>query len=166
MTSEDFNKTIGMLRPKLVNFAALFVKGGAATAEDLVQDAVIKLWRAQENQQIINPEALTLHILRNLCLDYLKLKKNNTEEIKPAYINLSSDSPHTALENKDGLAYIKKCMETLPEDQMLAVRLRDVLGYEIEEIAKILGTTEVNIRTMLSRARQKLREKILTNGKD
>ena len=166
MTSEEFNKTVGKLRPKLVNFAALFVKGGAATAEDLVQDAVIKLWRAQEAQIIINPEALTLHILRNLCLDYLKLKKNNTEELKPAYANLTSDSPYTALENKDSLTYIKKCMESLPEDQMLAVRLRDVLGYEIEEIAKILGTTEVNVRTMLSRARHKLREKILKNGKD
>gem|GEM_PF-460803 len=165
MTSQEFNRTIGAIRPKLVNFAALFVKSGAATAEDMVQDAVLKLWKTQETQQIKNTEALTLHILRNLCLDYLKLKKNNTEELKPAYSALVSESPLEKLERKDGLAFIKRCIETLPEDQMIAVRLRDVLGYEIGEIATILGTTEVNVRTMLSRARNKLREKISQNGK-
>ena len=44
---------------------------------------------------------------------------------------------------------------------MLAVRLRDVMGYEMEEIARILETSEGNVRTLLSRARQKLREKII-----
>ncbi len=46
---------------------------------------------------------------------------------------------------------------------MIAVRLRDIMGYEMIEIAHIIGTTEVNVRTLLSRARQKLREKILNS---
>jgi RNA polymerase sigma factor (sigma-70 family) len=49
---------------------------------------------------------------------------------------------------------------------MIAVRLRDIMGYEMDEIAKILGTSEGNVRTLLSRARQRLREKLLANGKD
>lgn len=165
MTSQEFNRTISALRPKLVNFAALFVNRGAATAEDMVQDAILKLWKAQESQEIKNPEALSLHIVKNICLDYLKLKKNNTEALQPLFSMPESGNPHTVLENRDGMAFIKRCMESLPGDQMVAVRLRDVMGYEMDEIAAILGTTEVNVRTMLSRARQKLREKILTNEK-
>jgi RNA polymerase sigma-70 factor (ECF subfamily) len=53
----------------------------------------------------------------------------------------------------------------LPREQMLAIRLRDVMGYEMSEIAVILDTSEGNVRTLLSRARQKLREKLLAKWK-
>lgn len=161
MTSQEFNILVGRIRPKLVNFAGTFVKAGPATAEDMVQDAVIKLWKARDIEEIKNPEALTLHILKNVCLDYLKLKKNNTEQLNTNMFRIGTDDPSSALEHKDQFAYIKSCMESLPFDQMLAVRLRDVMGYEMEEIARILETSEGNVRTLLSRARQKLREKII-----
>ena len=161
MTSQEFNILVGRIRPKLINFAGTFVKAGAATADDMVQDAVIKLWKAQEIQEIKNPEALTLHILRNVCLDYLRLKKNNTEQLNTNMSRIGTDDPSAALERKDQFAYIKSCMESLPADQMLAVRLRDVMGYEMEEIARILETSEGNVRTLLSRARQRIREKMM-----
>ncbi|HNW48461.1 MAG: sigma-70 family RNA polymerase sigma factor [Bacteroidales bacterium] len=161
MTEQEFNILVQRLRPKLINFAGGFVKTGAATAEDMVQDAVIKLWRTQEIQEVKNHEALTLHILKNVCIDYLRLKKNNTESLNVNSTHKLTDDPVVALERKDQFAFLRGCIDTLPSDQMLAVRLRDIMGYEMEEIAVILDTTEGNVRTLLSRARQKLREKIL-----
>ena len=161
MTEQEFNILVQRLRPKLINFAGGFVKTGAATAEDMVQDAVIKLWRTQEIQEVKNHEALTLHILKNVCIDYLRLKKNNTESLNVNVNHKLTEDPVTALESKDQFAFLRGCIDTLPSDQMLAVRLRDIMGYEMEEIAVILETTEGNVRTLLSRARQKLREKIL-----
>jgi RNA polymerase sigma-70 factor (ECF subfamily) len=70
------------------------------------------------------------------------------------------------MEGKDKLGVLRKCMESLPHDQMLALRLRDVMGYEMEEIAKILDTSEGNVRTLLSRARKKMKEKLTRHGKD
>lgn len=160
MTEQEFNILVQRLRPKLINFAGGFVKTGAATAEDMVQDAVIKLWRTQEIQEVKNHEALTLHILKNVCIDYLRLKKNNTESLNVNSTHKLTEDPVAALERKDQFAFLKGCIDTLPSDQMLAVRLRDIMGYEMEEIALILDTTEGNVRTLLSRARQKLREKI------
>ena len=160
MTEQEFNILVQRLRPKLINFAGGFVKTGAATAEDMVQDAVIKLWRTQEIQEVKNHEALTLHILKNVCIDYLRLKKNNTESLNVNVNHKLTEDPVTALESKDQFAFLRGCIDTLPSDQMLAVRLRDIMGYEMEEIAVILDTTEGNVRTLLSRARQKLREKI------
>ncbi|MBP1671485.1 MAG: polymerase Sigma-24 Subunit Subfamily [Bacteroidetes bacterium] len=160
MTEQEFNILVQRLRPKLINFAGGFVKTGAATAEDMVQDAVIKLWRTQEIQEVKNHEALTLHILKNVCIDYLRLKKNNTESLNVNSTHKLTEDPVAALERKDQFAFLRGCIDTLPSDQMLAVRLRDIMGYEMEEIAVILDTTEGNVRTLLSRARQKLREKI------
>ena len=160
MTEQEFNILVQRLRPKLINFAGGFVKTGAATAEDMVQDAVIKLWRTQEIQEVKNHEALTLHILKNVCIDYLRLKKNNTESLNVNSTHKLTEDPVAALERKDQFAFLRGCIDTLPSDQMLAVRLRDIMGYEMEEIALILDTTEGYVRTLLSRARQKLREKI------
>ena len=160
MTEQEFNILVQRLRPKLINFAGGFVKTGAGTAEDMVQDAVIKLWRTQEIQEVKNHEALTLHILKNVCIDYLRLKKNNTESLNVNSTHKLTEDPVAALERKDQFAFLRGCIDTLPSDQMLAVRLRDIMGYEMEEIAVILDTTEGNVRTLLSRARQKLREKI------
>jgi RNA polymerase sigma-70 factor (ECF subfamily) len=165
MTSQEFNILVGKLRPRLVLFANGFVKGGAATAEDMVQDAVIKLWRSNQLQEIRNPEALTVQILKNVCLDYLKLKKNNMDALNPNFRVFSESDPSEILESKDEMCNINGYMAKLPEDQMLAVRLRDIMGYEMEEIAHILGTTEGNVRTLLSRARQKLREQLLSKWK-
>ena len=160
MTEQEFNILVQRLRPKLINFAGGLVKTGAATAEDMVQDAVIKLWRTQEIQEVKNHEALTLHILKNVCIDYLRLKKNNTESLNVNSTHKLTEDPVAALERKDQFAFLRGCIDTLPSDQILAVRLRDIMGYEMEEIAVILETTEGNVRTLLSRARQKLREKI------
>ena len=160
MTEQEFNILVQRLRPKLINFAGGFVKTGAATAEDMVQGAVIKHWRTQEIQEVKNHEALTLHILKNVCIDYLRLKKNNTESLNVNSTHKLTEDPVAALERKDQFAFLRGCIDTLPSDQMLAVRLRDIMGYEMEEIAVILDTTEGNVRTLLSRARQKLREKI------
>lgn len=165
MTNQEFNIVVEKLRPKLLYFANGFVKEGAATADDMVQDAVLKLWNSKNIDEVRNAEALTIQILKNVCIDYLRLKKNNNEEIKPNFFALSECDPYKTLERKDDLRTIKDCLAELPDDQMMAVRLRDIMGYEMNEIAHIIGTTEVNVRTLLSRARQKLREKILKNEK-
>ena len=105
MTEQEFNILVQRLRPKLINFAGGFVKTGAATAEDMVQDAVIKLWRTQEIQEVKNHEALTLHILKNVCIDYLRLKKNNTESLNVNSTHKLTEDPVAALERKDQFAF-------------------------------------------------------------
>lgn len=165
MTSQEFNIVVAKLRPRLISFASGFVKDGASTADDMVQEAIIRLWKSNEMQEIRNPEALTMQILKNVCLDYLKLKKNNMSQLNPNFRVFADSDPSGVLESKDEICNINNYLASLPEDQMLAVRLRDIMGYEMEEIATILGTTEGNVRTLLSRARQKLREKLMSKWK-
>lgn len=161
MTTKEFNITVEKLRPKLMHFANGFVRTGAHTAEDLVQEAVLKLWKSQDAYQIRNAEALTMQILKNVCLDYLKIKKNISEELPPNIRIYNDSDPLLAVEQRERVARVRDLISALPPDQMLAVRLRDVMGYEMSEIAEMIGTTEGNVRTLLSRARQKLRDSLL-----
>lgn len=163
MTEREFNRHIDKMRPRLVGFAASFVNSGAATAEDMVQEAVIKVWGCRK--QVENVDALMTVVLRNVCLDYLRLRKNRTaDNIALAQCSSSVETasdPQKAMELQDQMQQIRFIMAKLPDDQQIVLRLRDVMGYEFPEIAQILDTTEGNVRTLLSRARKSVRDTML-----
>ncbi len=162
MTEQEFNRNIEGVRKQLVHFAEGFAVSGAATAEDMVQEAVMRVWGLNCNGEYFRSmEAVLFTVLRNICLDYIKLKKNNNRSLDkmPGFSpdNCSYASPHQALETKEKIEMLKTFLRCLPADQQVVLRLRDVMGYELDEIAVILDTTQGNIRTMLSRVRGKLR---------
>lgn len=162
MTEQEFNKNILGIRSRLIRFAGGFSTSGAATPEDMVQEAIMKVWKLNCNgEQVRNIEAISMTILKNICLDYIKLKKNKNEGMDSvngiATMSDEHPSPLHTLEIKEKMALLKVFIKTLPVDQQVVLRLRDVMGYELGEIALILDTTEGNIRTMLSRARGKLK---------
>jgi RNA polymerase sigma-70 factor (ECF subfamily) len=62
---------------------------------------------------------------------------------------------------KDIAQYTTHIISTLPERQRLAIQMRDVEGYELEEIAEVLECDQTSVRMNLSRARKSIREQIL-----
>lgn len=55
----------------------------------------------------------------------------------------------------------RKLMEELPDKQRIAIHMRDIEGYEIEEIANLLESDEASVRVNLSRARKSIREQLI-----
>ena len=55
----------------------------------------------------------------------------------------------------------KRFISELPERQRIVIHLRDVEGYELEDIAQILETDEASVRVNLSRARKRIKEQLL-----
>lgn len=173
MTEREFNKYIDKVRPKLLYFASSIINKGAATAEDMVQDATIKVWKEQKEsiQGIRNMDALTNTVLRNVCLDYLRLPKNKAERkveissIREDALGFSPyrSNPQTNMEIKEQIGKVSAAIESLSKEQQIVIRLRDIMGYEFSQIAIILNTSEGNIRTMLSRSRKQIRLWILEN---
>jgi RNA polymerase sigma-70 factor (ECF subfamily) len=58
------------------------------------------------------------------------------------------------------LLIVKKIIDGLPELQKCIIRLRDIEGYELLEIAEIMGTQVSAVSMNLSRARKKVREQL------
>jgi RNA polymerase sigma-70 factor (ECF subfamily) len=55
-------------------------------------------------------------------------------------------------------------MQSLPELQQTIIQLRDIDGYEFEEIAAIMGMNVNAVRVTLSRARNNIREHLIKIG--
>lgn len=73
MTSEEFEITMKRLRPVLIAEANRYLSD-ADEAEDIVQEAMIRLW--QMYAQLHNPvNGLARILVRNLCLDFIRRRK-------------------------------------------------------------------------------------------
>ncbi len=157
MTEKEFNLYSVKIRPKLVAFASTFSIAGAMEVEDLVQEALIRVWNEgqKEGKSIKNYDGFAIVALRNICLDYLRKKKFS--ELNELVV-VGESNPHQNVETNEAIRSIGKVLKTLPIDQQMVIRLRDVIGYDFKEIAEILLTSEANVRTLLSRARKSIRE--------
>jgi len=161
MDRTGFNQLMTHLRPKLYRFALAFTKR-TDEAEDVVQDVGIKLWEHRDElDHMRSVEAYAMSAVRNRCLDYARSPQNRMDELEESFDKANEQTPHQMMEQKDMAAFVRRLIERLPEQQKSVIRLRDIEGYELEEIAEILGMNEGTVRTNLSRARQKIREELL-----
>lgn len=163
MDLRDFKIKVFPLKNKMFRLA-LRMLNDTEDASDTVQDAMIRLWNIREKlDQYRSVEALAVVTTRNLCLDRIKSKRYMTSRIED-----NKDEAEDALnEEKQDLSdivqKIRKIISTLPEQQKTIIHLRDIEGYEFEEIAQMLDMNENAIRVNLSRARKKIREILLKN---
>ena len=93
----------------------------------------------------------------------LKAKKPLlVEDYRRSYdFQKEKNNPHSILETSDRLSEFNSIMQSLPEQQRMIIQLRDVEGYEFEEIADILNVNINTIRVSLSRARKKIKESLI-----
>ena len=163
MNSKQFNTQILTLSDKLFLLAKSMLRNTEA-AEDAVQELNMKLWEKRKNlNEIENVQAFTMKAMRNLCLDTIRQQKVEGE--LPAEFEFQELNPYQQTEHKDLAGRVKKLIDNLPELQRTIIRMRDVEGLEIAEIAFITSITENAVTVNLSRARQKIREKILSEQK-
>ena len=163
MNSETFKKMVLPHGKKLYHFALLLLKDEHA-AQDAIQEVYLKLWKIRDDlEKINNIEAFALKITKNWCLDKLKAKKailienyaNGFDYLK------ENDEPHNLMERDEKIKLLYDIMETLPEQQRILIKLREIDGYDFDEIAEITELNEVTIRVNLSRARKKIREELI-----
>ena len=164
MDLHEFKIQVFPLKNKLFRLANRLL-GDPEDAQDIVQETFIKLWNRREKlDEYRSVEALAMVTTRNLCLDKLKAKRYPTEKLE----NLKSDIPEPGTEMRTDLTEltekIKEIIRSLPEQMKTIMQLRDIEGYDFEEIAEIMEMNENAIRVSLSRARKKVRE-IMINRK-
>jgi RNA polymerase sigma-70 factor (ECF subfamily) len=113
--------------------------------------------------QVSNPAACAMHTIKNNCIVRLRTYKEKTEA-DDFYLGASDETPYSEMERKDTVSLVKKIIERLPELQKIIIRLRDIDGYELQEIADITGTQISAVTVNLSRARKKVRDKFMELG--
>ena len=147
MELKEFKITVLPLRAKLLNYARKLTDE-PEDAEDAVQEVLLKLWNKRlELEQYRSIEAFAMTLTHNICIDMWRCKRNDT---------LSLDIVQAEI--KDEIHLMHEIIDSLPNLQRTIMRMKDIEGYETDEIAEITGCGPEAIRSNLSRARKKVRD--------
>jgi RNA polymerase sigma-70 factor (ECF subfamily) len=161
MTAENFKQHYFSLHPKLYRIACAIIKN-AEDAEDIVQDAYCKLWNDRKKLAgVLKPEAYCVTLVKHLCLDFLHSPKVlHNENIMDYEFKNETESVEKEIINRETVKQIKQLIKNLPEKQQRVLHLRCFGECTLEEIETITGESPVNVRVLLSRARNTLRTKL------
>jgi RNA polymerase sigma-70 factor (ECF subfamily) len=141
----------------------------ADTAMDITQEAYLRLWRQWEDdgEAILNPRAWLLRVARNLAEDHAKsaFRKNGTHP--PQVMNgvrSAEPMPVELLEREETFAQLREVLEQMPEADREILTLRYALDYNANQIAELLAIQATAVHMRLSRARQRLAERLTAQG--
>jgi len=134
-----------------------------ADAEDVVQDAYLR-WHRAESAEIRSAEAWLVTTVTRLCIDRLRQARVEREAYVGPWLPeplVRSESPPadapTELASSLSVAFLV-VLERLSPEERAAFLLHEVFDSSYEEIAQILGKSEVACRQIVSRARKRVKE--------
>jgi RNA polymerase sigma-70 factor, ECF subfamily len=130
--------------------------GSVAEAEDVVQEALLRLEGAED---VENPEAFLTTVTTRLSLDVLRSARVRREAYVGSWLPepLVEDDAAARVEDEEtvSLAFLTM-LEQLSPDERAVLVLREAFDYRFAEIGEVLGKTPDNCRQILSRARRAL----------
>jgi RNA polymerase sigma-70 factor (ECF subfamily) len=140
----------------------------ADLAMDIAQEAFLRLWRQwQAGENILNPRAWILRVARNLAEDHAKsaFRRNGTHPPQTlAAIHSRESLPLEKLIGLEQLAQVRALLKELPAADREILTLKYALDYESAAIAELLGINTAAVHMRLSRARQRLAERLTAQG--
>jgi RNA polymerase sigma-70 factor (ECF subfamily) len=150
------DRLLARLRPRLHRYCARMV-GSVIDAEDIVQEASIKAIEAVAGATAIaNPEAWLFQVVHNTALDALRRRARQPKFGDEEDLAMVSD-PVDEVHQREAAAAALHAFMRLTVAQRSSVILKDVLGYSLDEIGAITGTSVTAVKAALHRGREGLR---------
>jgi RNA polymerase sigma-70 factor (ECF subfamily) len=148
------------LRRLLFSIAYRMV-GSVSDAEDLVQEAFLRMHREQqEGTEIDSPKAFLTTVVTRLSIDHLRSARVRREEYvgewlpEPLLVDLEpGPADHVEMSDTLSMAFLL-LLESLSPLERAVFLLHDVFGYSFAEIADVVGKSEDNCRQIAARARR------------
>ena len=136
---------------------ALRVLGDGAEAEDVVQEAMVRLWRIAPEWRLGEAKVTTwvYRVVANLCTD--RLRKRRTVPLEDTH-ELRDDAPSAAemLQQRARMTALEAALQSLPDRQRQAVVLRHIDGLGNPEIAEILEVGVEAVESLTARGKRAL----------
>jgi len=140
--------------------------GSVSGAEDLVQEALLRLHQAlDDGEQISSPRAFVATVTTRLAINELRSARARRESyvgewLPEPLVTDGHDDPARDAETADSLSLaMLVLLESLSPEQRAVMLLHDVFDYGYTEIAGIVGKTEDNVRQLATRARRHVKQR-------
>ncbi len=163
-----FRTIVELHHKPLISFIARFT-GDRDSAEDIAQEVFLRVFKAAKDYK---PQAKfktwLFTIATNLCLNEIRDNKNSPKIVELSglyeqeYPNIDPDafSPQKVAENAELSAAVRKAISNLPENQRIAILLRQYNDFSYNEISKIMGISMSAVESLIQRARQSLKKSL------
>jgi RNA polymerase sigma-70 factor (ECF subfamily) len=131
-------------------------------AEDIVQDAFLKLWEHPGRWQAERHSKFTTWFYRivvNLCLDWQK-KKRPLALPRGLFLADTRETPDTAMIRTQGRTLLEKEIAALPARQRTALNLCFDEALSNQEAAEVMGVHVKALQSLIMRAKARLKERM------
>jgi RNA polymerase sigma-70 factor (ECF subfamily) len=169
--TKAFELLVAKYQRKLMRLVSRLVRD-SAEAEDVVQEAFIKAYRALP--QFRGDSAFYTWLYRigiNTAKNYLvtmgrRAPTSTDADVEEAETFDDGDylrdinTPESMLATKQIAETVNMAMETLPEELRIAITLREIEGLTYEEIADVMKCPIGTVRSRIFRAREAIAEKL------
>jgi len=130
-----------------------------ADAEDVAQEAFVRLWRIAPDWKQDQAKVSTwlYRVVENLCIDRLR-RRGRTTDMGQVGLDPVDPSPSAAarMQNTTRANALYHALNQLPERQAQAVRLRHLEERSNDDIAAIMGLSVDAVESLQARGRRKL----------
>ena len=166
-----FEILVNRHQTSILNLIYRFI-GDRTQAKDLAQEVFLKVWQSAQNYE---PKAKfttwVYRITANLCFNELKSSRRNKwfsflqsdEDSKHTFEETLADTAPSAedlLLEKERSRQISDALQSLPENQRMALILKRYDDLSYQEIAQIIGCSVSAVESLLVRAKRTLQEKL------
>jgi RNA polymerase sigma-70 factor (ECF subfamily) len=139
--------------------------GNDSDAQDLVQEALLRVRKGLERYQPGSLEGWLARIVTNVFLDEVRRRRRRPADALPENPDWVIPPSPAADEVPTGLSEeVQAALDSLPEDFRTAVVLCDVADRPYEEIAESLGVPVGTVRSRIHRGRRLLRRALVDTG--
>jgi RNA polymerase sigma-70 factor, ECF subfamily len=129
-----------------------------AEAEDVAQEALLRLWRSAEGLEV-GPQGLRpwlRRVVSNLCVDRMRSGRRLmvVEEVPD---RAEPATQLTQMEARDVSQRVDAALKELPDRQRMALTLFHYEGLSQVEVGRIMGISDEAVESLLARARRNLK---------
>lgn len=153
MQDKQFNAVYAEYSQPLYNYV-LWMTGNKAASDDILQTVFIRVWKSTNAPREEKPLRSWLYtICRNACYDFFRAR-NRSARFRVRYSREHSSSVDDGIGN----SLIWRHLTRLQDTDRTIIYLHIRLGWGYADVAKLLKTTENNVRVRAFRALKKLRK--------
>lgn len=144
-----------LIAPRVLRYAARML-GDRTEAEDVTQEAMLRLWRIAPDWQhgLAEPSTWVYRVAANLCMDRLRRRRPMVPEL-PDLPDQAADQDAALMQASRARALEAALLE-LPERQREAVILRHLEGLSNPEIAAIMMVGIEAVESLTARGKKRL----------
>lgn len=159
MKAEKFPYVVSRLRPRLLALARQY---DADEAEDAVQEAMMRLWRAWEGlPDETSAERLSVRLTKHACIDAFRQRQRMSEaELKDVMMPSTED----ALQEREGREALEEAVAALPPAERRVWTLFTEAQMDRGQVSAATGIAVRSVSTMLSAARRHIVETLRKRG--